>query len=261
MSGKGDTMKRTLRWLGGLVAAALVFGGVALWRWGTHPLGPTDSALAALASDARVAVTQADDGWEFAPAGIEPSAALVYYPGGHVDARSYAPFARDVAARGYLVVVPVMPLSLAVLDADAADRARAAHVNVERWVIGGHSLGGAMAAQYAAKHPDAMGGLVLHGAYAAEGSDLSASSIIALTQVGTLDTVVDRANLAAGKALLPSWATYQDLEGGNHAQFGDYGPQPGDTPDPPMSAEEQRRLAVEGAVQVLGAVRTKTGTP
>jgi dienelactone hydrolase len=250
------TFRRTLRWIGIVVLAVAIGGAAALVWWGTHPLGPTQTALDALASDSAVKVTQSADGWEFAPAsGAEPTSALVYYPGGHVDARSYAPYARDLAARGYLVVVPVMPLSLAVLSPNAADKVVAAHPGVSSWVIGGHSLGGAMAGQYAAKHPGSMGGLVLFGSYVPAGNDLSGTDIVALTQVGTLDTVVNRANLEAGRALLPTSATYTDLEGGNHAQFGDYGPQPGDTPNPTMSAAEQRRNAVDGSVAVLRQAR------
>jgi len=246
------TLKRILIWLGELVLAIAVIALLAAVWWAMNPLGPSQAAVDALASDSAVTVTRSPDRWEFAPAsGTEPTAGLIYYPGGHVDARSYAPYARDLAAKGYLVVVPVMPLSLAVLSPNAADKVVAAHPGVTRWVIGGHSLGGAMAGQYVAKHPGAMDGLVLQGAYVPEGNDLSQTGIAALVQVGTLDTVVNRDNLAAGEALLPASATHEDLDGGNHAQFGDYGPQPGDTPDPPMSAAEQRRLAVEGSVRIL----------
>jgi predicted esterase len=251
------TLKRVLLWLGGIVLAAAIVAVAAMVWWGTHPLGPTQAALDALASDSAVTVTKAADGWEFVPAaGTEPSAALVYYPGGHVDARSYAPYARDVAARGYLVVIPVMPLSLAVLSPNAADKVVAAHPGVSRWAIGGHSLGGAMAGQYIAKHPGTMGGLILLASYVPSGNDLTASGVRALTQVGTLDTVVNRANLEAGLKLLPATAVYNELAGGNHAQFGDYGPQPGDDPNPTMSAAEQRRLAVEGTAALLREVST-----
>jgi hypothetical protein len=87
------------------------------------PLGPTESALLALESDAAVIVTETSAGFEFAPASQEPSSALVLYPGGHVDARSYAPLAREIATAGYLVVIPPMPLSLAVLAPNAAGEA------------------------------------------------------------------------------------------------------------------------------------------
>jgi pimeloyl-ACP methyl ester carboxylesterase len=246
-------VKRTLSWAVAILLAVAVAGVAGFVWWGTHPLGPTQGALAALQSDGTVRVSQVAGGWEFMPTSGEPSAAIVFYPGGHVDARSYAPYARDVASHHYLVVIPIMPLSLAVLAPNAADKAVAAHPEISRWVIGGHSLGGAMASQYAAKHRGAMRGLVLLAAYPPSGGDLSTSGISALTEVGTLDTVVNRANLAAGRDLLPSDAVYLDLQGGNHAQFGDYGPQPGDDPNPTMSAAEQRRYAVDGTVDILNA--------
>jgi predicted esterase len=250
-------IKRLLQWVGVIVLAAVIVAAVAMVWWGTHPLGPTQAALDALASDGQVQVSEADDGWEFVPsAGVEPSAALVFYPGGHVDARSYAPYAHEVAAQGYLVVIPVMPLSLAVLSPNAADKVVSAHPGVARWAIGGHSLGGAMAGQYLAKHAGSMGGLVLLASYMPSGNDLSTSAIRALTQVGTLDTVVNRQNLEAGRKLLPARAVYTELVGGNHAQFGDYGPQPGDDPNPTMSAAEQRRRAVEGTVSLLREMQT-----
>jgi hypothetical protein len=64
---------------------AAVLGFVA---WGLTPLGPTDLALQALESGKGVTVTQAAGGWAFSPSSTEPTAALVLYPGGHVDARS-----------------------------------------------------------------------------------------------------------------------------------------------------------------------------
>jgi len=244
-------VKRGLRWTVAVVLTAAVAGVAGFVWWGSHPLGPTQSALAALQSDDAVRVSQVDDGWEFAPASGEPSTALIFYPGGHVDARSYAPYARDVASRGYLVVIPVMPLSLAVLAPNAAEEVISGHPEVSRWAIGGHSLGGAMAAQYAAKNQSEVRGLVLLAAYPPTSADLSASDISALTEVGTLDTVIDRANLATGRELLPTDAVHLELQGGNHAQFGDYGPQPGDDPNPTMPAAEQRRRAVDGTIAVL----------
>ena len=250
-------LKRALVWLLGAVLVAALFALAAGLWWGTHPLGPTQSALAALVSDSSVRVTHSADGWEFAPPSGEPSSALIFYPGGHVDARSYAPFARAVAARGYLVVIAEMPLSLAVLAPDSATKVISAHPNVAHWTVGGHSLGGAMAASYAAKNANSIRGLVLLAAYPPSGSELRLNGIVALTQVGTLDTVINRANLESGLKQLPSDATFEQLQGGNHAQFGDYGLQPGDDPHPTMPAAEQLRRAADGTAKVLASVATR----
>ena len=245
------TWKRALLWvLGVVVAVALIAAAAFVW-WGTHPLGPTDSALSALQSGDGVTVRHAADGWEFAPEGVEASAALVFYPGGHVDARSYATYAREVAKRGYLVVVPVMPLSLAVLAPNAAAKALAAHPGVKRWAMGGHSLGGVMAAQFAAKNSGSVHGLVLLASYPTAGTNLDASKISVASLLGTQDTVVNRQSWQSGMTLLPAATDFVTLEGGNHAQFGDYGLQPGDTANPRMPAAEQRGIATDATVKVL----------
>lgn len=241
---------RRLLWAAVVLALALVIGTAWFAWWGNHPLQPSPAALAALSTDTSVTVTQADGAWEFKPSGVEPSSAVIFYPGGHVDARSYAPYARDVAAKGYLVAIPAMPLSLAVLSPNAADKIISAHPAITRWVMAGHSLGGAMAASYAAKHVQKVSGLVLLAAYSA-GGDLKTSEIPVVSLVGSLDSVINRKRLEDGKRLLPDETQYITLEGGNHAQFGDYGPQPGDNPNPTMPADVQRREAVDNTVAVL----------
>jgi predicted esterase len=247
--------KRVLLWLlGAVLVAAVVGAGVFLW-WGLHPLGPSPSALAALQSDDQVTVTKTSAGWEFAPANkqfLKPDSAYIFYPGGHVDARSYAPYLRDVAVRGFLVVEPEMPLSLAVLDPNAASRAISAHPEIKKWTLGGHSLGGVMAASFVQKNASETVGLVLLASYPANGTDLSSRKNLHVSSLlGTQDTVVNRTAWEAGRKLLPPTTRFVMLEGGNHGQFGDYGVQPGDTADPKMSAKDQRTASVEWTLQTL----------
>ena len=241
--------KKALRWLWVIPALLLVAAG-AFVVWGLTPLGPSPQALAALESGDGVTVSEGAGGWVFMPRGEEPTRGLVYYPGGHVDARSYAPPARELAKRGYLVVVPEMPLSLAFFNLDAADKVIEEYPGVRTWVMAGHSLGGVAAATYAAKHPDSVGGLVLYASYPAGGTDLSGAKLAVASRAGTLDGVVDRANLESSYALLPPDTDTAPIEGGNHAQFGSYGPQPGDNPAA-ISAEGQWRIAADTAEAVF----------
>ena len=140
--------RRALRWLW-ILPALLLAAAIGFVVWGLTPLGPTELALSALNTGGGVTVTEAAGGWAFSPSSSEPTAGFVLYPGGHVDARSYAPLAREIASRGYLVVVPKVPLSLAFFDVGAADKARAAYPDIKTWAVGGHSLGGVAAAMYA----------------------------------------------------------------------------------------------------------------
>jgi len=244
--------RTVVRWtalvLGVLLAVAI---GVFL-IWALTPLGPTEEALAALESGRGVSVVESRDGWVFTPlSSAETTTGLVFYPGGRVDARSYAPFARDLAARGHRVAIAKMPLSLAVFNPNAADEfIGAPGSGVLAWAVGGHSLGGAMAAQYASTHQGPVTGLLLLASYASGKQDMSGARMAAADVTATNDGVLDQANWKAGQALLPKATEHWVIAGGNHAQFGDYGAQPGDNPAT-ITGAEQRRQAVDAADVLL----------
>ena len=164
-------MKTLKRLLLGL-ALALLLALVSFVIWAKSPSGPMPEALAALQSDAQVTV-ETKPWLTFTLTDQSPATGLILYPGGRVDPRSYAPLARDLAAAGYLVVIPPMPLNLAVLAPGRAAEVMAAHPEIERWVIGGHSLGGSMAANFVYKHPGSVDGLVLWAAYPADNNPLT----------------------------------------------------------------------------------------
>ena len=137
----------------------VVVAGFIIWASITNPLMP--SAQAALQSDSSVFVEGVGNWLVFTPAQSTPQTGLVFYPGGRVDYRAYAPYARAVAVQGFMVVIVKMPLNLAVLRPAAADALISANPQVQSWAVGGHSLGGAMAANYAVDHLGQVRGLVL----------------------------------------------------------------------------------------------------
>jgi alpha-beta hydrolase superfamily lysophospholipase len=236
------------------LAAASALAAAAFLVWALTPAGPSPVARVAMRLDALVTVTEAADGIEFAPATTEPTAALVFYPGGRIDARSYAPFAREVASHGYLVVVTRMTLNLAVFSPDRAGDALAAHPGIAVWAVGGHSLGGAMAARYAAGHPDRIGGLLLLASYPPASTDLSRVRIACASVFGTRDAGARRMREAV--PMLPRGTVVVAVPGGNHAQFGSYGPQPGDA-SATVPAAVQRAAAVKATVQMLRRAQTR----
>ncbi|RDB58660.1 alpha/beta hydrolase [Gordonibacter sp. 28C] len=179
-----------------------------------------------LASTAQIPVHQSASYVAFGDPGAEVG--IVFYPGAKVECTAYAPLMRDLAERGYLAVVVEMPFNFAFFNVNAADEVRAAYPQVSCWWVGGHSLGGSMAAQYAADHADddALAGLVLLGAYTA--SDLSATDLGAVVVYGSEDRVLNRDKLADSEALMPDGTLIVEIPGGNHAGFGAYGPQSGD---------------------------------
>jgi pimeloyl-ACP methyl ester carboxylesterase len=248
-------MKRTgLRLLAGigLLLAAAVIGFVI---WGSTPQPATSAALRALESDEAVRV-ESEPWIAFTPAAGNPRAGLILYPGGHVDPRAYAPLARQIAAQGYRVVIVPMPLALAVFAPDKALEVLDSYPSTPAWAVGGHSLGGAMAARFAYTHPDAVDGLVLWAAYPASTDDLSGLEIAVTSIYGTLDGLATGSKIDASRPLLPAGTRWVPIEGGNHAQFGDYGAQSGDNP-PSIAAGDQQAQAAQATLALLQAIEGK----
>ena len=205
-------------------------------------------ALAALTSDVAVTVTnpEGEDWHVFEPTGMTPTTGFIIYPGGFVDPVAYAPIARAIAEVGHLVVINPMPLNLAVLDIEAADRIIAAFPEIATWAIGGHSLGGAMATEYVAGNPDEINGLALWAAYPASNTDLSDFDLTAVSVYGDADGVASVADVKDGAARLPAGAVFILIPGGNHTQFGRYGEglQHGDNPAGIGRDEQQQLMAL-----------------
>jgi pimeloyl-ACP methyl ester carboxylesterase len=146
-----------------------------------------------------------------------------------------------------------MPLSLAVFGVDRADGVIASYPGVRYWVIGGHSLGGSMAATYAKAHPLRIQGVAFWASYPPAGDNLSATELKGLSTYGSEDQILDMENYNATLPLLPPGTIRQVIEGGNHAQFGNYGPQPGDG-TATISAADQQAQAADLTVRLMRAV-------
>lgn len=243
-------MRRHWRLILAIALAVLLALAVAGYLWLTTLADPMPETEAAMASSDSVTVTS--EPWlTFSP--LEPSTTgFIFYPGGRVPAQAYAPPVRAIAEAGYLSVIAPMPFGLAVLNPDAADGIIEAHPEVEHWVIGGHSLGGAMAAQYAAGHED-IDGLALWAAYPPGGTDLSGSDIMVTSIYATEDGLATLDEIEASAAQLPADTTFVEISGGNHGQFGWYGEQDGDGVAT-ISREAQQQQVVAATLQLIEAV-------
>lgn len=207
-------------------------------------------AQAALQSDKHVAVSTQDDGdIVFEPAEVKDvKAGLIFYPGGRVDYKAYAPLMRQCAERGFLCILIKMPFNLAVFDQGAANGEQDAFPQVKHWYIGGHSLGGAIAARYAANHAQDYDGLFLCAAYSTD--DLSNTGLKVLSVYGSEDGVLNRDAYEQDKKNIPQ-ATEDIIQGGCHSYFGDYGMQNGDG-TPTITEDEQIRQASDDLAGLAG---------
>lgn len=200
-------------------------------------------------ADSSAAITNYDWGVTFG--NTDAKCGFIFYPGGKVEYTAYAPLLQAITQGDILCVLPRMPFNLAVFDSKAAKDLLPEFPNVEHWFIGGHSLGGAMAADYAGNNPDEFDGLILLAAYSA--SDISDSNLAVLSIYGSEDKVLNMDKYAECKSYLP--AGYEELciEGGNHAQYGDYGLQDGDG-TAAITAAKQRQIASDRIIDFINEV-------
>lgn len=229
-----ETQTRKRRWwlwiIGGLLLiASVAAGGFVLWA--STPSGTLLPEVdAALQSDDAVRVVT--ENWlafiPTGPTGETPTTGLVLYPGGRVLAEAYAPLARRIAEEGYLAVIVYAPLNLAILDSGAANAVIEHYADVEHWVVGGHSLGGATAAIFAADNPGAVDGLAMMASFPADGRLAERDELRVVSIYATNDGLAQPDEIRASADELPPDTRFVEITGGNHAQFGYYGPQNGD---------------------------------
>ena len=208
-----------------IALCTVVVVGLGFIAWAASPMLAEPRPLAMAQAQSGFTLTEVADGVVLVPR--DPTGTgLVFFAGARVEPAAYAHKLSGLAEAGVTVVIARPTLNLALFEFRPLSVFEAIAPPVAQWYVGGHSLGGVAACSYAARNPDAVAGLVLFGSYCAD--DISATSIPVLTLAGAHDGLSTPAKVAAAAHLLPADAQRVDLPGANHAQFGDYGAQPGD---------------------------------
>jgi len=179
----------------------------------------------------------------------DPRLGIIYYPGGLVNPIAYATFAENLALHVQASVFVIQPLfNLAITNIQAAQQVITAYPNLTTWIVGGHSLGGSTAAFFAAEQMNQVAGLFFLASYTTEQANFDESFLPIMSIIGSGDTVLNMDTYVASKRYWSQSVTEIIIEGGNHAQFGHYGPQRGDGVAT-ISVEDQQS-------QVLSALQT-----
>ncbi len=218
-----------------------------------RPLAADQVAIDALRPGGGVAVTDSNGQIRLQP-DVPKATGLVFYPGAKVDPRAYANILRPIAEAGYPVVIVKFPFNLAVFGIRSANDVVGRDDDVDHWVIGGHSLGGAMAATYATDPRDELDGLLLYAAFPA-GSLASRTDLDVTSIFGTEDGLATVAKIEDSKSDLPSDTRFVPIEGGIHAFFGDYGAQSGDG-TPTIERVDAQAQIIEASLEQLDRVDT-----
>lgn len=179
----------------------------------------------------------------------KPVAGFIFYPGGLVETEAYAPLMEQLAEQGIFGVVVKMPHYLAMFDANGARGIQAKYPEIDKWYIGGHSLGGAMASLYADRHQSEYEGLILLAAYSTK--DLTDEPAVSTLSIrGSEDGVLNMEKYNECKKNLPSDSEEVVIDGGCHGYFGDYGMQDGDG-KPSISVQEQTDETVSEIIEFI----------
>lgn len=228
MNGKKTSLRKKLT-----VAAAISLAVLAALTGGffwyvSDYYRAQDVAVTVMAQDDGITV---QDNLTILSASVPSDTAVIFYPGAKVEAIAYLPLLDQLRRTGLTCILVDMPFRMAIFDANAAGDVMEQFPDVEHWYVAGHSMGGAMASQFAAEHPDDVDGLILLGAYLY--GDYPPEDT--LTVYGSLNQSVEDK--------LDYTENVVEIQGGNHAQFGNYGPQKGDPPAS-ISAQEQQAQTV-----------------
>lgn len=162
--------------------------------------------------------------------------ALIFYPGAKVEYTAYLPLVYALAEDGIDCFLVKMPLNFALLGSGKAGDIMERY-EYEHWYLGGHSLGGVAASMYTAGRD--LDGLILLASYPTKGVYAPVLEIY-----GDRDGVLNMEKRAEADQYLPKDYETFVIEGGNHAQFGNYGEQKGDG-EALISREKQQEITVE----------------
>ena len=234
---KTKRMPRRKKWLlaGGIILLVLAILAGAFFWYVSDYYRAEDVALEVLAQDSGITV---QDNLTILSPSYPADTAIIFYPGAKVEAEAYLPLLDQIRQLGVTCILVHMPFHMAIFDANAAEEVMEQFPEYQHWYMAGHSMGGAMASQFAADHPDEVDGLILLGAYIY--GDYPEEDT--LTIYGSLNQSVEDH--------IDYTENIVEIEGGNHAQFGNYGPQKGDLPAA-ISAEEQQAQTVEAIAAFL----------
>lgn len=238
--------KRQKRWIWKRITIVIIVLAVLFLLWYVNDYYHSDeTAQSCMEGNTLVEVKNIDDGLYIDGPGEQN--ALIFYPGAKVEYTAYLPLLSKLAEQGIDGFLIKMPCNLAFLGKNKAGNIMGSY-DYSGWYLSGHSLGGAMAAAYAADHLDRLEGLVLLAAYPTK--ELKAEAFSVLSLYGSEDGVLSMEKVEQGKAYMPSDYTETCIDGGNHAQFGNYGAQKGDK-EAEISWEDQQSQTVEAICKMI----------
>ncbi|WP_270341782.1 alpha/beta hydrolase [Bacillus mobilis] len=212
----------------------LLIGSISFFVWSQFTYKPTKEALS-LVEDKKL-----EENIVFGEK--DAKIGVIFYQGAKVEAEAYSYLGEALAKDGHFIVMPKLPLNLAIFGINAVDSVMEQYPEVQKWYVAGHSMGGAMISKYAFQHEDKVDGIIFLGSYPAD--DFSTKSIPMLSIYGEIDALATIEKIENNKKFMSKNTTMHMIKGGNHAHFGMYGEQKGDNASV-ITAKAQRDETVK----------------
>lgn len=192
--------------------------------------------------------------------------ALVLVPGGRVPRESYRWLGEALALRGVVTAVPEAPYDLAILDAARvpataellrSGRGLLSGLVGPKLAVGGHSLGGVVAA--AAAVDGGFDALVLLAAYPASGDPVESLQIPSLSIAASRDCSAELDDVRAGWQRLPAPTILATVLGSTHYQFTASDEQDREDCPPEVTLDVAHQRIARVAAEFLNAVLEEEG--
>lgn len=224
------------------VIILIVLAGMCFWYINDYYHADETAINCLLNGKPEIEISHISQGYFFDGKGEDK--AMIFYPGAKVEYTSYAPLLSVLSEQGIDCFLVEMPFNLAFLGTNKAEEIIEQY-EYETWYMSGHSLGGSFAALYASNNEDKINGVILLASYSI--SQLSDSERV-LTIYGSNDQVLNYKKLETNRVNLPNSAKEVCIDGGNHAQFGNYGKQSGDG-EALISSNQQQEQTVSAILK------------
>lgn len=235
--------------------------GLSFLLWMTYSYQSRGFPKSVLQSNSLITVSENGENISFIPIENKRITGFIFYPGGMVDPKAYAPMARRLAENGFAVYIVKLPLGSAPLsgqETDVMDYTRQlmdTNQSIQRWVLGGHSRGAAIACRFAYYNNDLFSGLILIGTSHPKDDefDLSNSGLLVMKIYATHDGLASVSEIEETSKFLPNDTIWVKIDGGNHSQFGYFGTLLGDG-RAEISHEEQQGMTISAILSMLNDV-------
>ena len=187
-----------------------------IWNWSTFQ--SRNLPANCFITDRLVTVTQNSDEIVFRANAGFTGFEVIFFQGGLTDPKAYGPLCRRIAESGFTCHLVKMNWRLPQIDYKKISRLY--DFSRSDFVIGGHSQGAKMAAQFTFENPSLIKGIFLLATSHPRDIDMSGLSIPAIKIYAEKDGLASVDEVLGNKNKLPAGAKLLLIRGGNHSQFG-----------------------------------------